>query len=176
MSLPQAKLAPHRPPGGRRYCTFLLPTTVPGSEHTSFLGKSERKTPRSSWICVFLWNPETPRSRKGVFSGFKPPTASVDGSGSAPRHPGQASEQPGAQLRGSELTTASPASRGVAGVLPNIRPCPRLGHAWLPLVFTDAESTSVDIPETFFAGAMRRARPASAIRVSDEGFEAAKCN
>ena len=48
--------------------------------------------------------------------------------------------------------------------------------AGAPLVFTDAESTSVDIPETFFAGAMRRARPASAIRVSDEGFEAAKCN
>ena len=84
---------------GKLQCVpFITLKRVPGSEHTSFLGKSERKTPRSSWICVFLWNPETPRSRKGVFSGFKPPTASVDGSGSAPRHPdgsGSAPRHPG---------------------------------------------------------------------------------
>ena len=39
--------------------------------------------------------------------------------------------------------------------------------AGAPLVFTDAESTAVGIPETFFAGAMRRVKPPSAIRVSD---------
>jgi hypothetical protein len=39
--------------------------------------------------------------------------------------------------------------------------------AGAPLVFTDAESTAVGIPETFFAGAMRLAKPPSAIRVSD---------
>ena len=47
----------------------------------------------------------------------RPTTSGASGiTSSAPRHPDQASEQPGAQRRGSELKTPSPASRGVAGV------------------------------------------------------------